>query len=337
MRLIKFVLAIVFLLVLAIVLMVYLLPEKAHMERSMVINAPSDKVYQEIITFRNFNKWSPWATKDELAEYSYTGPDFGPGAVISWVSENPDVGNGSLQILQAEKNKRVVWEMQFDGYQSRPTASFLLSAVNDHETKVVWTYDEEGISGFSKIFMLGIDGFLGGDYEYGLCRLKSRIDSLPNFQIQIAPEQVPGFYYIGLMDSSLNEPSLINVKMTACFDELEAYAEQHDVTINGARFAFYEQAHSDFSIYFTCGLPVVQIDTVHGDHIGLFYQDSVLSLVGKSSGAYDRLHLAHSELLKFASHYNYDLVGNSWESYLITHDSQPDTFQWKTNIYYPIE
>ena len=336
MRVIKIVVLIVFLLVLSVLAMIYFLPNKAHMERSVVIKSPASKVYHELITFRNFNKWSPWAAKDPTAKYSYTGPDFGAEATISWLSENPDVGNGSLEILLTDKSKRVVWEMNFDGYQSSPTSSFLLSQINDSETQVVWTYDEEGISGFSKIFMLGIDGFLGGDFESGLNELKKRVESLPYFNVKIFPEHVVGFYYIGVRDSSLNEPSLIDAKMAADFGDLVAYADQYDLVVKGVPFAMYT-ASGDFNIDFTCGLPVMETDTIYDERIQLYYQDTVQCLVGKYFGSYDELPTAHEEINKFASYYNYDIIGLSWESYITGYDSELDTSQWQTNIYYPFK
>ena len=70
MRVIKIVVLIVFLLVLAVLSLIYFLPDKAHMEREIVIDAPASKVYQDLISFRNFNKWSPWAAKDPNAQYT---------------------------------------------------------------------------------------------------------------------------------------------------------------------------------------------------------------------------------------------------------------------------
>ncbi|HCX23896.1 MAG TPA: hypothetical protein DHN29_18380 [Cytophagales bacterium] len=336
MRVIKIVVLIVFLLVLAVLSLIYFLPDKAHMEREIVIDAPASKVYQDLIFFRNFNKWSPWAAKDPNAQYTYTGADFGPGAVIAWTSEHPDLGDGSLEILLTEKSKRVIWEMKFDGYESTPTSSFLLNPVEESKTKVVWTYDEEGIKGFSKIFMLGIDGFLGGDWESGLAMLKERVESLPNFSLKIFPEMVPGFHYLGIRDSSLNEPSLVDMKMTSDYGEINAYIRAYDLIVTGKPFAMYTKS-GDFNIEFTCGVPVMETDTIYHDFLQLNYQDSTQSLVGEYFGSYDGLAQAHEDIIKFASYYDFEIIGLSWETYITGYDSELDTNQWQTNIYYPVK
>lgn len=334
MRVIKIVVLIVLFLILGVVALIFLLPDSAHMERQVLIEAPTRKIYQELVSFRNFNKWSPWAQKDESATYTYTGAEFGPGAVISWSSENPDLGNGSMQILSAEKNRRVVWEMRFDGYNSSPVASFSLTPMGDSQTRVTWAYDEKDIRGFSKIFMLGIDGFLGGDYEFGLQQLKERVESLPDFTFEITPQLIPGFYYIGVQDSSLNEPSLIDAKMAADFGELYEYINQNDLEVADYPMAMFLK-ESDFNVDFVCGVPVSPVDTVYSDRLYLYYQDTTLALVGEYPGEYDHLVEAHDEMKKFASYYEYDVIGMSWESYVAGYESESDTGKWLTNIHYP--
>lgn len=336
MRAIKIIAIILILLVLGVFGLIYGLPSKTHMERKVTIAAPAHKIYQELITYRNFNKWSPWAIKDPNAAYSYIGPQFGVGSTISWSSDNPDLGNGSLEILLTERDKRVVWEMRFDGYQSTPTASFLLNQKDANETEVIWAYDEEGVEGFSKIFMLGIDGFLGGDFELGLEQLKQRVESLPNFNTRIAPQQVNGFYYLGIQDSTLNEPSLVDTRMAIDFGELTTYINQYDLSTTGSPLATVT-ASGTFDLKFICGIPVMRQDSVYNERIQMYYQDTTQALVGEYYGSYSGLEVAHEEIEKFASYYNYDLVGDSWESYVTDPEQQSDTSQWLTKIHYPIQ
>ncbi len=335
MRAIKIIAFILIILVVGVLGLIYGLPSKTHMERKVVINAPAYKVYQELITYRNFKKWSPWAVKDPAATYTYSGPEFGPGAMFSWSSETPDLGNGSMEILLTEKDKRVVWEMRFDGYESDPTASFLLNSISEKETEVIWTYDEEGVEGFSKIFMLGIDGFLGGDYEKGLELLKARVEGLPNFSMRIEPGRVNGYYYLGLEDSTLNEPSLLETKMAINFGELESYMNQNDIEPKGKPLSMITKS-GNFNVKFVCGIPVAQQDTIFSDRIQMSYQDSTLVLVGHYYGSYAGIPNAYEEVEKFASYYNYSITGGGWESYITDPESQGDTSQWLTEIYYPV-
>lgn len=334
MKAIKIVGIILLLLVAAVFIVIYSLPDTAHMERSILIDAAPSKVFREIVTFRNFNKWSPWASKAPEAKYTYSGPEFGPGAKISWESNNPDVGNGSMEILLADKNKRVVCAMRFDGYDSSPRASLVLHQV-EGGTQVTWTYDEEDVSGLSKLFMLGIDGFLGGDFDKGLQMLKSRVEKMPNFSFEIDLDMVNEFAYLGVRDSSLNEPGIIATKMAVDYGNIMSYMNLHRIEAVGPRLAFFLN-EGDFDVTFVCGIPAVVMDSVESTSISLYHQDSTLVLAGHYLGGYNQLGKTHEQIKKFASFYNYEIVGNPWENYITDPTENPDTSSWKTDIYYPV-
>jgi uncharacterized protein YndB with AHSA1/START domain len=164
--------------VLAIVVLLGLifLPEEASLQRSIVITAPVEKVYQELVTYKSFNQWSPWYEKDANAQYVYEGPESGVGASVSWTSA--EVGNGSQQIIAAEENKRVRQELRFEGFDDPSFSEFILEEV-EGGTQVTWTYEGE-MKGFYKLMGLMMESFLGPDYERGLEKLKAYVEALPN-------------------------------------------------------------------------------------------------------------------------------------------------------------
>ena len=163
--------------ILAVVVLMLTLPGKVHMERSIVINAGPNEVYNELITFEEYNAWSPWYERDTAAQYAYEGPHHGVGTKMMWTSNNPQVGNGSMWIVDAQENKMVDYRMEFDGYPGEPHAVFYLEP-EASGTKVTWTYDEE-TSGIWKVMGLFVDmdDMLGPDYENGLENLKIHVES----------------------------------------------------------------------------------------------------------------------------------------------------------------
>lgn len=157
---------------------------KSHMERSIVINASPASVFQQLNNYKNFNTWSPWAAMDPSTKYTFEGPESGPGAKMSWVSTNDNVGVGSQWIIEQEENRRVKSGMQFGGMDGTYFAEFILEPV-EGVTKVTWTYDGD-VSGtgvmnasFGKLFGLMTDAMLGPQYEGGLASLKKVVESMP--------------------------------------------------------------------------------------------------------------------------------------------------------------
>ena len=73
----------------------FLLPGKVHVERSIAIAAPAEKIFPLINSPRRFNEWSPWAQIDPDMKITFSGPESGVGATMEWQSENRNVGAGN--------------------------------------------------------------------------------------------------------------------------------------------------------------------------------------------------------------------------------------------------
>ena len=72
-------------------------PDTFSLQRSIVIQAPPDKIHALINELRQFNTWNPYDKKDPAMQGSYRGPAAGPGARYEFKG-NKEVGEGSLEI-----------------------------------------------------------------------------------------------------------------------------------------------------------------------------------------------------------------------------------------------
>ena len=160
--------------VLAILIIVIgaLLPDRVHVERSVLIDAPQGKVFTLINDFREFNKWSPWFARDRTMDIVFTGPETGVGSKMSWRSDHPEVGSGSQEIIASEPESLVRTHLDF-GRQGTATAEFRLAPQGD-ATHVTWGFDAEfGWDLLGRYFGLLFDRMIGPDYENGLANLES--------------------------------------------------------------------------------------------------------------------------------------------------------------------
>ena len=178
MKFLKIVGVILIVIIVGIGLTGMLLSGEAKMERSIVINAPVEKVYGELNTFNNIFEWSPWMKMDPNMKTQFSGPEYGVGARYEWQSEEPNVGNGSQVITESRENEYVKTEMDF-GVPGENYAEYILEPT-DGGTKVTWTYYGQTPEFAMKFMMLGIDSFLGPQYEQGLADLKTYIEELPD-------------------------------------------------------------------------------------------------------------------------------------------------------------
>lgn len=316
--------------------MILTLPDKAHMERKVIIGATPHRVYQEFVSFRGFSEWWPWLEEASRIKYSMEGPDFGIGSKFKWVCTDPDVGMGFAEIMTLKKDSLIVHEMGFEGYQGSPIGSFLLKPVSEG-TEVIWAYDESELTGLSKLFMLGIDGFLGSHYEQGLAGLKKRVESSPGFQYASEIVLKESFSYLGIEDTTLNDPAMISAKMAQNYGQIVSYLYQNAIEMEGPPMVVYNN-DNPMELVFTCGVPVNETTTVLSDaSLKVFKMDSLLVLKTVYFGSYDGLGKAHQEARRFADFFKYQIAGAFWEEYVSDGELISDTSQWQTNIYYPIK
>lgn len=157
------------------------LSPKSHMERAIVTEASPADVFQVINSYKNFNRWSPWAQLDPNTKYIFEGPESGVGAKMSWKSDDKNVGNGAQWILESDENKRIKTQMQFGEMSGTYTSEIVLTPT-EGGTEITWTYDGDvtgsGIaSPIYKVMSMFMDKFLGPMYEEGLVSLKAVAES----------------------------------------------------------------------------------------------------------------------------------------------------------------
>jgi uncharacterized protein YndB with AHSA1/START domain len=162
-------------LVVVLLVISFFLPSQVHVERALVINAPPEKVFEQINVLKNWEKWSPWHKLDPNMKLQYEGPASGAGAKYAWQSTQRNVGNGTLTITESVPHDTIRTAMHFDNGDG--TAQFELQKANE-TTQVTWSMETDmGKNPIAKYFGLLMDKMIGSDFEKGLNNLKTVCES----------------------------------------------------------------------------------------------------------------------------------------------------------------
>ena len=176
MRVLKYLIGILAVLIVVFVAGAYLLPREVSVARTTTIDAPASAVFPHVNSLKATEAWSPWLDRDPNVELSYEGPDQGAGAKMAWASENRNVGNGTQEIIASETDKRVATHLDF-GDMGTADAEFLLVEA-DGKTEITWGFTTDmGNNPMGRWMGLMMDGWVGGDYEAGLAKLKTLVES----------------------------------------------------------------------------------------------------------------------------------------------------------------
>ena len=156
-------------LILIVLIAVFVISEKYHFEKSIVINAPVEKVYSHINSMKAFNDWNPWLKMDPNLTMSYTGTAGQVGDKYCWESKDKNVGNGCQEITALVPNQKQSTKMEVEG-MGESTSDIILTP-EGNATKVTWTLDSDRERP-KNLFSLFMNGAMDKSYGEGLAKLK---------------------------------------------------------------------------------------------------------------------------------------------------------------------
>lgn len=173
---VKKVLLVLLLIVIAILLYATTRPNTYHVERSIVINAPAEKIVPMIDDFHQWARWSPWEDLDPNMKRTFSGANSGPGAVYAWEG-NRKVGAGQMEIVQEQKPKAITVKLEFLRPMHDTSTTTFLFDQQGSATKVTWQMDGQ-MTYVSKVMCIfvSMDKMIGKDFEKGLARLKAEAE-----------------------------------------------------------------------------------------------------------------------------------------------------------------
>jgi hypothetical protein len=175
MQILKTSLAILFVFALALLFIGVVLPAKTKISRSIVVKAPIESVYNEVVELKNWPKWDPWSKKDPSMQIEYSSPSAGKGAFYKWKG-NEKVGEGTLSITDCKPNESIDIILAF-GMEEDSKVNFTFTP-KEEGVEVQWSIEIGEIKNKWTNFFLGgykyvlLNKLVGIDFEEGLSDLK---------------------------------------------------------------------------------------------------------------------------------------------------------------------
>ena len=170
-------LIVVIALVVLIVLLGIIAPSKYDISREIVVDKPVPEVFGYLRSLKKQDSWSPWSEKDPNMKKSFSGTDGEVGCISSW-SGNKEVGAGEHEIKRIVENERIDSELRFLKPFKSTSNAYLKVAEEGKGTRVTWGFSGKNVFPFSIMMLfMNMEKQVGKDFEYGLQRLKSNLES----------------------------------------------------------------------------------------------------------------------------------------------------------------
>jgi hypothetical protein len=169
--------AIIGLFIALILVLAFTVDTDFEMERSVVIEKPSEEVFDFIKYLRNQNLYSVWVERDPDLKQEFRGRDGTVGFVSAWEG-NEDAGAGEQEIIGMVDGERIDYELRFfEPFESTSYSFMSTEAISENQTRVTW-----GMFGtFPRpmnimLLFFDLEEAIGNDYETGLNNLKALLE-----------------------------------------------------------------------------------------------------------------------------------------------------------------
>lgn len=327
-------------LVVIVVVIGFLLPSEAEVERSIVIDAPVCTVFAQANSFAQFNKWSPWAKIDPDTVYTYEGPPRGVGAKMSWQSDDSNVGSGSQEIVASEPYETVKTKLDF-GPQGTADAHFDLEEEGEG-TRVSWGFETDfGSNLIGRYMGLMFDKWVGGDYERGLEALKAHVEALPgddwcDLEIELVDLEPRPIAYVS--SSSGTGSDEIGQALGEAYGQLMGFLGGEGLEMAGPPIAI-NRGYDETTYTFDAGVPISaepEGEIAEGSAVGIGQTPGGMAVRVVHRGAYTNLATVYGPLDAYIAAHGLEKSGASWEEYVSDPTEVPEE-EVITHVYQPVK
>lgn len=337
MKILKYLLYILLVLVGIVILLGLFGPKTYDVQRSRVIAASSDQVWPYVSNWEKINTWSPWVRMDSTIKLTYEGDQGSVGSKYSWDSKK--MGSGEQTITALDPNKTMEAELKIRMFGESTSKTFISLQDTAGGTKVTW-----GMNGnntfMGRVFgvLMNADKMIGESYEKGLNSLDSLIATVPKsnaMEIQINTEEFPGGNYLAIRRA---------IKISKLGD---FFMNNFKAVMDGAKSAKAELAGAPAGLYYTwepdkdmtdvaCAIPV-KGDVKAPAGLSLIAVPAGKAAVIEHVGGYGGLGDAHAAMEAYFKKNNMEQTAPVIEEYVVGESMEKDSAKWVTRIVYFIK
>jgi len=224
--------------------------------KSIVIQAPVEKVYATVRNFREWPRWSPWVICEPDCPLTYAADNRG----YTW--DGQVIGSGGIEIETEDAPRSIGMKLAFlKPWKSESKVGFAFRELGeDRGVEVTWSMDGS-LPAFLFFLKDMMTAMLGSDYERGLMMLKDVVEtgSVP-FKLDFAGR---GFFgsgrYVGIRTKvSIDD---IGPSMEASFRALQGWLEERGLRSAGRPISLYHKWNfGNGTAEYTAAIPVPEAD-----------------------------------------------------------------------------
>lgn len=337
MKILKYILLLVLILVIGGAIYMATLDGKYHVTRSKVINAPVSVVFSEVNDFKKWPAWSPWIEQEPNATLTYEDKTVGEGAGYAW--KGKVIGEGNMKTKYVKNMDSISQEIYFKDYDSTSDVYWTFKPV-EGGTKVTWGMKGE-FPFIARPMAAGMDDSLGPDYERGLFKLDSVINSnISKYSVKVDTAIVThsGGYY--LYSTASCKIDALEAKMKEMMPKVMAFATKNKVSLSGAPYTLLHKYDvENNAVIFSSAVPTTDRVIAESSEIQTGMLQPFKAVKTTLTGDYKNLQEAWETTMKYIADNKIETIESlpSLEVYQVSIAKNPNPAEWVTEIYVPVK
>jgi len=316
-------------------------PKESNVERSTVINARPDLIYDHVRYLKNMDEWGVWRKSDVDAKYEMSGEDGTVGAKQSW--DGDTVMQGSQTITALEPNKSVKSDLAF-GNMMVSQLALDLSPV-DGGTEVKWSLHADIPFQYRGMMLfMGMGDGVGKDFETGLANLKTicevkQVEADKNVAattFEITSGDRPAMLYFG--ERKRLKWSAMKEFYAATFGKAYGVVTSAGIQPAGAPSAVlfeWDVKNQEADLMAAIPVPAEAKNKLKG--MSLYETPASKTYTIAYLGGYTGIGKAHEAMDARMAADGVTMNANVIEEYVTDPGTEPDSTKWLTNVVYLIK
>lgn len=305
-------------------------------ERSLVIDAPKNMLFNMVDDLKTWQKWSPWMEKDPNMKMTFGDKTVGVGAKYAWEG-NKDVGKGTMTVVESIQGSKHKSTMLFDGFDDPSTAEFNFNDV-DGKTEVVWKhYADEDLPFLIRgmMFITGAKKMMEKDFENGLKNMES-------LAIERKTNKMYGAYKI--IEATATEKHFVMNRQEVPFSNTQQFyaanlgglfgkVQRAGVEMDGMPCGLFYKFDYDKEVSdMAAAIPVKEAIAIQGAQSLTLPESKIVQV--QYYGDYTGTQAAHDAIQSYMK--DYGILHNPpfIEEYVTDPGEEPDPKKWLTKITY---
>ncbi|MFZ5517496.1 MAG: SRPBCC family protein [Candidatus Zhuqueibacterota bacterium] len=337
MRIVKLFILALLILIAVILISGLILPRDYLMEKTIVISAPKELVFEHVRYWRNWDAWSPWIEMDSLMVSKIEGTDGEVGSAYSWVGDPKVTGKGEMKTTAIKDNEEMAYHTHFYHPWERESDGYLRLVDEAGAVKVVWAF--YGTTPFPwnvGMLFVNLDDVVGKDFERGLVRLKQlcETEATEISKYQISEIEFSGRNYAAIR-STVAFSDIQNF-MTASFGEIQQTMKQKGMRMVGAPvglYFFWDMPNN--STEMAAGIPIT--GSIDAGNVQTITVEAGRALTVDYYGPYDKSQFAHMAMDFYMKRNALTQKAIVLEEYITDPMTESDSSKWLTKIIYFVQ